>query len=256
MEMARSINPKKIWAKDRLILALDLEFAEAKELMDKIGDKVSIIKINFLRFVDLFHNEDSKNFINDLMRQGKDFFLDFKFDDIPNTVQEYVHSISKIRNIKFFTIHGNSKMMEAAMSGKNGNSGLKILIVTVLTSLDEHDLKDIFSSDAKISMEKVVKDRVERALHYKVDGVIASGRDVKWIKEIAGDQLTIVTPGIRLDYESNNDHKRPATPEQAIMEGADYLVVGRPIYTSNDPAKTIDIFLERMQAAFDEKYNQ
>jgi len=256
MGMAKTIEKKKIMAGERLVLALDLPFEQAKELLRVIGDDISIIKINFLSYIELLREEESRKFLLDLTEKGKDFFLDFKFDDIANTVQAYVSAISKMPYVKFFTIHGNSALMKAAKAGKNGHSELKILIVTVLTSLDQYDLQDIYNQDTPIDVEKMVKHRVEKALELGIDGVIASGREVAMIREIAGKDLTIVTPGVRMDFESNNDHKRPTTPREAIMAGADYLVVGRPIYNSENPSQALQQFLSEMQKAFDEKYNQ
>lgn len=259
MESAPLVPTKKILAKERLILALDLDFKRAKTILNEIGDDISIVKINFLSYIELWQNPKSKDFLEELMRQGKDFFLDFKFDDIANTVESYVNEITKLDHIKFFTIHGNSSLMKAAKAGKNGKSDLKILIVTVLTSLDENDLQDIYSSDKKPNMKDVVRNRVQKALDLGIDGVIASGHEVKMIREMAeasDQELIIVTPGVRLELENNNDHKRATTPRDAILAGSDYLVVGRPIYNSENPSDTLQMFLREMQQAFDEKYNQ
>ena len=245
-------NPR-INASDRLILALDVPFSDAQKLMEQVGGDISIIKINFMSFVALLSEPESKKFLNSLTEGGKELFLDFKFNDISNTVETYVKAISKLDYVKFCTIHGNSELMKAAAAGKNGSSSLNILIVTLLTSLDRYDLKDIMGVDSEIDVKDWVKKRVENALKYGCDGVIASGQEAEMIKDISGDKLLIVTPGIRRGFESTDDHKRAASPTAAILAGSDYLVVGRPIYNAEDPAAETKIIIKEMQDAFDKR---
>jgi len=255
MEIVRELTPQ-ILAQDRLILALDVNFKEAKELLTNIGDKISIIKINLLPFIELLHDKESLTFLHELIEQDKQLFLDFKLHDITNTTKMHIEAMSKIRNVKFGTIHGNSDMMKVARGAKNGNKNLEILIVTVLTHLDKFDLQEIYGLDNEISVEKIIRHRVEKAIQYNIDGVISSGGDAKLIRSMQGtENLTIVTPGIRLNG-NHDDHKRASTPESAIENGSDYLVVGRPIYNSNDPLDTTNTILRRMQQAFDQKYSQ
>lgn len=244
---------EKIKAKDRLILALDLPYQDAKALMLELDDLISIVKLNYNFFIDSLFDTVAKPFLSHLIQRKKKLFFDLKFDDISYTVESYIKAFSKHENVSFCTIHGNSMLMKAAASGKNGNSHLKILVVTVLTSLDKYDLQDIYGKDEEQSVEDLAVKRARKALELGCDGVITSGKEVSAIKEATGDKLIIVTPGIRLNNESFNDHKRVSTPEEAIEAGADYLVVGRPIYNASNRVEKTKIFIDRMQKAFDKR---
>jgi len=150
--------------------------------------------------------------------------------------------------VSFLTVHGNGPIIRAAVEGR-GKSDLKILSVTVLTSLDSVDILDL---GFQCKVDELVLYRARKALEAGCDGVIASGKEAEAIRSLAGDlPLLIVTPGIRPELASLDDHKRPVTPAAAITAGADYLVVGRPITASEDPRRAAESILSEMQAAFD-----
>jgi len=246
----------KINAKERLILALDVSSRnEADKLIKKLDGIVNTFKVNFRL---IFGGVNLIEFIDTWVKEGKQFFVDFKHDDTNDTVSEYIKMLSE-KKVKFCTIHGNSLTINAAKNGRriNGNSDLKLLFVTVLTSLDDSDLKDIFTSD-KITVKNLTLLRTKQAIKHNIDGVIASGHEAKAIKQLSkglGKELIIVSPGIRLKGNSHDDHKRVSTPEIAIENGSDYLVVGRPIYLADETVKAASEFVRKMQIAFDNRAN-
>ena len=176
---------------------------------------------------------DYFNLVDTLIKKGKKVFVDLKFFDIPKTVGSAVRQLTD-KGVSCATVHGNDNILEAAV-GEKGDS-LKILAVTVLTSLNRGDLDDLgFDCD----VDKLVLSRAKRALHLGCDGVISSGREAKPLRESLGNKLLVITPGIRpVDNDETNfpdDQKRSVTVENAFLNGADYIVVGRPIKNANDP---------------------
>ena len=165
-----------------------------------------------------------------LLARDKKVFCDLKFFDIPATVGSAVRQL-KDRGASFVTVHGNQSMMEAAAQNKGDT--LKILGVTVLTSLDRGDLDDLgFDCD----IENLVISRAKRALEAGCDGVISSGLEVPKLREQIDPKLLVVTPGIRpVDNKPAGDQKRVVTVETAFANGADYIVIGRPIRDADDP---------------------
>jgi orotidine-5'-phosphate decarboxylase len=228
--LAKAISPGRepIPLKERLIVALDVPTVEkAKEIVDELGDDGHFYKIGMqLQFA------GGLEFAKVLIKEyHKKVFLDSKLLDIGATMTSAVQSIARM-GVTFLTVHGNGKTIRAAIQGRTGTS-LKILTVTVLTDLDAHDLKDLYG-DMDINVEDLVRRRAISAIKAGVDGVIASGQEAAMIREIAGDWIRIVTPGIRPDGTEINDQVRVTTPKQAIVAGADYLVVGRPIIYASD----------------------
>ena len=168
----------------------------------------------------------------ELKGKGKKVFADLKLFDIPATVAAAVRQLAK-HEVDFCTVHGNDSMLKAAADAK-GN--MQILAVTALTSLDQGDLDDLgFQCDART----LVLSRARRALALGCDGVVSSGLEVSALREHADPRLITVCPGIRPifndEVQDNNDQQRVMTPQQAIRDGADYLVVGRPIRAASDP---------------------
>jgi orotidine-5'-phosphate decarboxylase len=222
------LSQKKIPRRERLILALDVPtVSEAKDFVDRLGDAVQFYKLG----LQLFMAGGYYELIDWLKRKNKQVFVDLKFFDVPGTVKLAVAQL-KSRGVTFATVHGNDEMLKAAVEA---NSGVKILAVTVLTSLDRGDLADLgFQCD----VESLVLSRAKRALQIGCAGVISSGLEAPRLRQHLGQRFLIVSPGIR-PVENNlvetDDQKRVADVEQAFRNGADYIVVGRPIRRAADP---------------------
>jgi orotidine-5'-phosphate decarboxylase len=228
-------------AKDRLIVALDMPtLEEAYRLVATLDDSVTFYKVGLeLLFA------GGLNLARDLKARGKRVFLDMKLHDIGNTVERAVANATEL-GIDFLTVHGTDrKMLRAAVAGR-GDSSLKILAVTVLTNLTAADLKEQGSA---MSPSDLVLHRARLAADAGCSGVIASGLEAAPLREAVGPDFLIVTPGIRLSGSSTDDQERIATPETAILDGADYLVVGRPITQADDPKVAADTFVQHIRDA-------
>ena len=214
-------------ARDRLIFAMDVPDCDAaKRLADELGDAVTFFKIG----LELMMSGEYFDLLDWLLERDKKVFCDLKFFDIPATVGSAVRQL-KDRGASFVTVHGNQSIMEAAAENKGDT--LKVLGVTVLTSLDRGDLDDL-GFDCDISA--LVLSRARRALEAGCDGVISSGLEVPKLRESVDDKLVVVTPGIRpVDNKPVGDQKRVVTVETAFENGADYIVVGRPIRDAESP---------------------
>jgi orotidine-5'-phosphate decarboxylase len=211
---------------ERLIVALDVPSGpQARALVEKIGDAARFYKIG----LELFMAGGYFELVDWLVARGSRVFVDLKFFDIAETVRRAVANL-RGRGISFATVHGNQAMMAAAAQEKGE---LKILAVTVLTSLDRADLDDLgFSCD----VERLVLSRARRALEAGCDGVISSGLEAARLKAEFKDRLLVVTPGIRpVENRQSDDQKRTVDVAQAFAAGADYIVVGRPIREAADP---------------------
>lgn len=206
-------------------MALDVPtIEEAKALVDSIGDAVSFYKVG----LELFMSGDYYDLIKWLNAKNKRVFADLKFFDIPETVARAIRVLSQ-HGVDFATVHGNDAIMEAAAKAKGD---LKVLAVTVLTSLDQGDMRDL-GFDCDVS--KLVLSRARRALALGCDGVISSGLEVPALRAEVDEKLLVVSPGIRpVDNRPIEDQKRVVTVEQAFLNGADYIVVGRPIRDAQD----------------------
>ena len=221
------MTDKKITSKDRLIFAMDVPDCDrARELATELGDAVTFYKIG----LELMMSGGYFELLDWMLARDKKVFCDLKFFDIPATVGSAVRQL-KDRGATFVTVHGNQSIMEAAAANK-GDS-LKVLGVTVLTSLDRGDLDDLgFDCD----IESLVLSRARRALEAGCDGVISSGLEVPKLREYIDSKLLVVTPGIRpVDNKPAGDQKRVVTVETAFSNGADYIVVGRPIRDADEP---------------------
>jgi orotidine-5'-phosphate decarboxylase len=172
---------------------------------------------------------DCFRLVDELLARGKQVFVDLKFFDVPETVAAAVRRL-KERGASFATVHGNEAMVEAACRDKGD---LKLLAVTVLTSLDRDDLRDLGFS---VDVEALVLSRARRALERGCDGVISSGLEARALREELGERFLVVSPGIRpVENRLVDDQKRVVTVRQAFLNGADYVVVGRPIRNAPDP---------------------
>lgn len=219
-------NSKRIPRHERLIVALDLPSADqAKLFVESLGDKACFYKVG----LELFMAGGYFELLEWLTGKKKKVFVDLKFFDVPETVRAAVRGLSN-RGVTFATVHGNQAMLEAAGRDKGD---VKILAVTVLTSLDRGDLDDLgFQCD----VEKLVLSRARRALEAGCDGVISSGLEAAALKREIGERLIVVTPGIRpVENRSSDDQKRTVDVAQAFANGADYIVVGRPIRQAANP---------------------
>ena len=211
---------------ERLIVALDVATpAEARALVERLGEAARFYKIG----LELFMAGGYFELLDWLVARGCKVFVDLKFFDVPETVRRAVANL-RGRGITFATVHGNQGMMEAAAREKGE---VKILAVTALTSLDRGDLDDLgFSCD----LEHLVLSRARRAIEAGCDGVVSSGLEAQRLKSEFHGRLLVVTPGIRpVDNRPADDQKRTVDVAQAFANGADYIVVGRPIRQAPDP---------------------
>lgn len=227
-------HPAPARAKDKLILALDVaDIPTARKLVKDLDGVVDFFKLGLV----LQLAPGAQDFLQELLDQKKRVFLDYKYYDIPETVRKAVERASTL-GVELLTIHGYTKVMQAAVQGRSGK--LKLFAVTVLTSMDRDDIAEMGYPGH--SVEDLVLSRARKALETGCDGVIASGQEAQAIKEKVSRDLLVITPGIRpggdaLHAQKKDDQKRAVTPAQAIRAGADYLVIGRPI-TQPDHGKT------------------
>jgi len=215
--------------RDRLIVGLDLPTVEAAdEMVDTLGDTVTFYKVGLqLTFA------GGLDFARRLLDRGKKVFLDVKLLDIDNTVEHAVQNISRL-GMTFCTIHAYPKAMRAAVAGK-GSSDLRLLAVTVLTSMDEADLQ---AAGYAGPVAELVARRAADARAAGMDGIVCSPEEARAMRSIVGVGMSIVTPGIRPGGIATGDQKRVATPTAAIRAGADHIVIGRPILEAPDPKAT------------------
>ena len=218
------LSSKDIAPSERLIFALDVPTTdEARRLVRRLGDAVRFYKMG----LELSMAGGYFELADDLIAQDKKVFVDLKFFDVPQTVQRAVARLDG-RGISFTTVHGNENILEAACSAKGD---VKILAVTVLTSLDEGDLRDL---GFQCSPKELVLSRAKRAIAVGCDGVVSSGLEAPELRRGLGENFLVVTPGIR-PVANVDDQKRTVNVEQAFHNGADYIVVGRPIKEAPDP---------------------
>ena len=215
-----------IASRDRLIVALDLPDVEAAEAMvATLGGSVSFYKIGYqLAYA------GGLPLVRKLAQSGKKVFLDLKLHDIGNTVTRGVESVSHL-GATFLTVHAYPQTMKAALEGRGG-SDLKILAVTVLTSYDDGDLQ---AAGYRLGVSDLVEARARQAQALGIDGLVCSPEEAARLRAIVGDEMVLITPGIRPAGVAAGDQKRMMTPGRAIAAGADYLVVGRPVTEAADP---------------------
>lgn len=207
-------------------------------MVETLGDAAESYKIG-LQLLPIGGAE----FGQELKAQGKNVFLDYKLHDIDATVEKATRSITTL-GADLLTVHARPDVMRAAAKGSEGSS-LKVLGVTVLTSLDRQALRDIGYND---NAESLVMRRVEQALKAGIDGVVASPLEAAAIRAAVPDGFLIVTPGVRPKGAAKGDQKRIATPSSALASGASHLVVGRPITQADDPRKAAQAIAKEMLA--------
>jgi orotidine-5'-phosphate decarboxylase len=235
-------NAASIPAEERLIVALDVpDFAEARALVERLGDAVRFYKIG----LELATTGDYFRLLDWLLARGKRVFADLKLYDIPATVGAAVKQMSR-SGASFLTVHGDPSIMQAAADNKGDT--LKILAVTVLTSINRQDLVEM---GITIDVEALTLKRARQASDSGCDGIIASGLEVKRLRDQLGSGPLIVTPGIRRQGQSgNDDQKRVVTAEASFRAGADYIVVGRPVRSAEDPYRAASDFQHDIAAVF------
>jgi orotidine-5'-phosphate decarboxylase len=220
------MQPSRIVPRDRLIVALDLpEVAASEAMIARLGDSVAFYKIGYqLAYA------GGLPLVGRLADAGKKVFIDLKLHDIGNTVARGVESIAKL-GATFLTVHAYPQTMKAAVEARAG-SGLKILAVTVLTSYDDSDLH---AAGYRLGVSDLVETRARQAQALGVDGLVCSPEEAAALRKIVGQQMVLVTPGIRPAGAATGDQKRIMTSARAIAAGSDYLVVGRPVLEAANP---------------------
>ena len=230
---------KDIPVNERIILALDVDSPEqAKELVKKTGSHLNFYKVGLQLFMASWFE-----IVDWLSARGHKVMVDLKFFDIPETVRLAVAQLNN-RGVTFATIHGNDPIIRAAVEAKGD---LALLAVTVLTSFDQEDMQAMGMTQ---SIEDLVYFRARRALELGCDGVVSSGLEAKRLRDRLGAKLLIVTPGIRPGaniYDQQDDQQRIVTARQAIADGADYLVVGRPITKAAEPIEVINMLQDEIR---------
>jgi orotidine-5'-phosphate decarboxylase len=227
-------------ARDRLIVALDLDDVRAAEAMvERLGGAVTFYKIGYqLVFA------GGLPLASALARAGKRVFLDMKLHDIGNTVARGVANAARM-GVHFLTVHAYPQTMRAAVEAKAG-SDLKLLAVTVLTSYDDGDLAE---AGYALGVDALAQKRAAQARALGVDGLVCAPREAAALRAAVGPHMLLVTPGIRPQGSGADDQKRALTPARAIAAGADYLVVGRPILQAEDPATAVEAIVAEIAAA-------
>ncbi len=235
---------KDIPLNERLIFALDVDSRDkAEEWVEKLGSHVKFFKVGLQLFLAGWFPV-----IDAITNRGHKVMVDLKFFDVPETVKLAVRQL-KDRGVTFTTVHGNDPILKAAVEEKND---LQILAVTLLTSFGENDMEEFFGRP--INIEDYVFLRAKKALEVGCDGVVSSGLEAKRLRGHLGDNILIVTPGIRPGANitiEQDDQKRIVTAKQAIANGADYVVVGRPISTADDPIAMVKLIHREIAEALD-----
>jgi orotidine-5'-phosphate decarboxylase len=223
---------------ERINFALDVaEPAAARLLVEQLDSDIRFFKVGLQLFL-----AGGWPVIEHIAGRGNKVMLDLKLYDIPATVRLAVQQFAG-RGVSLTTVHGYGPVVTAALEA---DAGVKILAVTVLTSMGEAELEEL---DFHGSVEDLVKKRAGRVLKLGCDGIVCSAREAAMLRSAYGPDFTMVTPGIRPADSAANDQQRIATPATAITDGADYLVIGRPIRDAADPSAMVTAILQEIQAA-------
>jgi orotidine-5'-phosphate decarboxylase len=227
----------------RVIVPLDVSSKQAAmSLVDRLGDQADFYKVGFE-----LYTRSGPDVVRELVERGKQVFLDIKLHDIPNTVGRAVAVASEL-GVDLLTVHvsGGPSMMEAAAKARGGD--LKLLGVTVLTSLSPDEMSTVWDREIRSVREEVGRLAV-LASDTGMNGVVASALEASWIRRHLSGDFLIVTPGIRPAGSDAGDQDRIATPADAVEAGADYLVIGRPITQATDPAAALAAVLREIDQA-------
>jgi orotidine-5'-phosphate decarboxylase len=215
---------------DPIIIALDVACADqARALVKTLGVEANFYKVG----LELYAGA-GPDFVRELAGQGKDVFLDLKYYDIGETVKRATAAAART-GARFLTVHARRQIMQAALEGR-GASAMKLLAVTVLTSFDQQDLSD---EGVPAELSATVLERARKARTYGMDGIVMSPLEAATVRQALGQELLIVTPGVRSAGASRGDQKRVATPAGALRDGASYLVIGRQVTRAEDPVAAI-----------------
>jgi orotidine-5'-phosphate decarboxylase len=224
----------------RIIFALDVETPEMARLwVEKLEERIKFFKVGLQLFL-----AGGFEVVDWILKRGCEVMLDLKFFDVPQTVASAVKQVGG-RGVSFTTVHGNDAILRAAAQAKQG---VKILAVTVLTSLDQGDLNDL---GFQCSPEELVLSRARRALQVGCDGVVSSGLEAPKLRNELGENFLVAVPGVRPVENRVDDQKRIVTVRDAFLNGADYVVVGRPIQKADDPLKTVAEMQGQIKAVID-----
>ncbi len=222
-----------------LIIALDVESAQqARALVGALGNAADFYKVGMELYA-----AAGMEFVRELTGEGKRVFLDLKLYDIGETVKRAVAQVAKT-GVDFLTIHAVNQVMRAACEGRR-DSKLKLLAVTVLTSLDDDDLREMGHMQRA---HELVMQRVHHAVAIGVDGIVCSPVEVRQVRAAAGPETILVTPGVRSAGAATGDQKRVATPAEALANGANYLVIGRQVTRAGDPRAALESVLLEIAA--------
>ena len=236
-----AVTQAPVRADPRLIVPLDVPtLAEARALVEALGETVSFYKVG----LELFATGGGMTLAQELKAKGKQVFLDWKLHDIGTTVQRSAAVLADT-GCDFLTVHAEPQVLKAAVQGR-GRSNLKILGVTVLTSLTDADLVEMGFQE---SARQLVERRIHHAIASGADGVIASPHEAELARKLGGKDFLVVTPGVRPDWSAKNDQARAATPADALRAGASHIVCGRPITAAPDPhAAALKVAAEMAEA--------
>ena len=217
-----------------IIIALDVDSAaEARRIVDAIGSATHFYKVGMELYA-----AAGMEFVGELKGRGCQVFLDMKFYDIGETVKRAVAQVAKV-GVDLLTVHGSKEVMRAAVEGR-GDSPLRLLGVTVLTSFDQTDLADL---GYPCAVADLVALRVRNAREASMDGVVCSPLDLVQVRAIAGPEMLAVVPGVRSAGSATGDQKRVATPAEAMRDGASYLVIGRQVTRAANPKAEVERIL-------------
>jgi orotidine-5'-phosphate decarboxylase len=223
---------------DPVIIALDFESArEADELVAALGDSAGFYKVGMELYA-----AAGMDYVRCLVDRGKRVFLDLKYYDIGETVRRSV-AVAARSGATFLTVHGVGQVMRAAIEGR-GDSAMKLLAVTVLTSFDQQDVRELGYDCA---LADLVAQRVRLARQVGVDGIVGSPLEARAIRAEAGADAILVTPGVRSRGAAAGDQKRVATPARAVRDGANYVVIGRQVTRAGDPAAALAAIHEELR---------
>ena len=218
---------------NRIIIPLDMEYTSAVSIADKLDPNICRLKVGNQLFT-----SSGPKIVKTLHDKGFEIFLDLKFHDIPNTVYESVRSAANL-GVWMINVHasGGSKMLDASKKALEGFDKPPLLIgVTILTSISEEILKEIGFNN----LDKQVMRLTKLAHRSGLDGVVCAASDASKVKQTCGESFLTVTPGIRPKDADLNDQSRTSTPKEAIANGSDFLVIGRPITGSEDPTNALE----------------
>lgn len=250
MNNNKYLSTKNIPTKERLIFALDVaDVDEAKKIVAELGDTVSFYKLG----LELLMSGGYFQLIEWLSNKGKKVFADIKFNDVPQTVSSAIRQLRKYKGVHFVTVHSQDEALKMANAEKGE---MKILAVTVLTSLDQGDVDDFGFKG--VDIKDIVLSRANRALNIGCDGVISSGLEVPELRNKLGQKFVVISPGIRpVENVEDDDQKRTVDVEEAFSNGADYIVMGRPLredykkhYNLNSPREASEHIQNRIKKIF------